>query len=60
MAADTTLPFDAALESVLSNLERKFTLKKEQRLALKDLIAKKDVFALLSTGFGKSLIYQLW
>lgn len=59
MAADTALPFDAALENVLSNLERKFILKEEQRLALKDFIAKKDVFALLPTGFGKSLIYQL-
>ena len=49
-AADA-LPFDAALDSDLSSLERKFILKKEQLLALNSFITKKDVFALLPTGF---------
>ena len=59
MAAEAKVPFDAALDSVLSSLERKFTLKEEQLLALKHFVTKKGVFALLPTGFGKSLIYQL-
>ena len=33
-------------------------LKKEQEQAVLTLIEKKDVFAILPTGFGKSLIYQ--
>ncbi len=35
------------------------SLKEEQRTALKAFLDRKDVFALLPTGFGKSLIYQL-
>ena len=33
-------------------------LKPEQREAIDSLLNGKDVFAVLSTGFGKSLIYQ--
>lgn len=33
-------------------------LKKEQEQAVIALLEKKDVFAVLPTGFGKSLIYQ--
>ena len=33
-------------------------LKKEQEQAVIALFEKKDVFAVLPTGFGKSLIYQ--
>ena len=33
-------------------------LKKEQEQAVVALLEKKDVFAVLPTGFGKSLIYQ--
>ena len=50
MAADA-LPYDAALDSVLSSLERKFILKKEKLSALNSFITKEDVFALLPTGF---------
>ena len=53
MAADAKLPFDAALDRVLSSLERKFILKKEQLLVLNYFVTKNDVFALLPTGFGK-------
>ncbi|XP_048007996.1 ATP-dependent DNA helicase Q1-like [Megalobrama amblycephala] len=35
------------------------SLKPQQLTALKAFILKEDVFALLPTGFGKSLIYQL-
>ena len=36
-----------------------FILKEEQRNAIKAFVDRKDVFAILPTGFGKSLIYQL-
>ena len=32
----------------------------EQEVAVRDLVAGKDVLAVLPTGFGKSLIYQLF
>ena len=35
-------------------------LKQEQRLALKSLLLGKDVLAILTTGFGKSRIYQTY
>ena len=54
MAADAKLPFYAALNSVLRSIERKFIKKKKLLLALNYFITKKDVFALLPTGFGKS------
>ena len=40
-------------------LENIDVLKDEQMIALKAFIEKQDVFAILSTGYGKSLIYQL-
>ncbi len=33
-------------------------LKEEQNQAVRDLLERKDVFAILPTGYGKSLIYQ--
>ena len=33
-------------------------LKQEQDKAVRDLLKGKDVFAVLPTGYGKSLIYQ--
>ena len=33
-------------------------LKEEQKLAVEALLSRKDVMALLPTGFGKSIIYQ--
>ena len=42
----------------LSKLEdkgRKITLKDEQKKAVKQLYGKKDLVAVLPTGFGKSL-----
>lgn len=59
-AAEAKQSFGEALDSVLNSLERNFALKNEQRLALESFVSgKEDVLALLPTGFGKSLIYQL-
>ena len=35
----------------------KFVLKKEQEVAVKELLKGNDVLAILPTGFGKTLIY---
>src|SRR4029434_1352280 len=40
-------------------IDSAFILKEEQRNAIKAFVDQKDVFAVLPTGFGKSLIYQL-
>lgn len=57
--ATATEHVDAAIDAVLQNLKVNITLKLEQRLALKAFIKRGDVFCVLPTGFGKSLIYQL-
>ena len=46
------------LQRVCTENLRGVKLKKEQEQAVLTLIEKKDVFAILPTGFGKSLIYQ--
>ena len=46
----------ANLEEAISTA---LTLKKEQLLVISKLVEKRDVFAELPTGFGKSLIYQV-
>ncbi|XP_076146136.1 putative ATP-dependent DNA helicase Q1 [Alosa pseudoharengus] len=50
---------DSAIRSVLEDIDSKLILKEEQRNAIKAFVEKKDVFGVLPTGFGKSLIYQL-
>ncbi len=50
---------DAALAQVLSKLERISSLKEEQRTTLKAFLDGNNVFALLPTDLGKSLIYQV-
>ena len=50
---------DSAIKSVLEDIDSAFILKEEQRNAIKAFVDRKDVFAVLPTGFGKSLIYQL-
>ena len=50
---------DAAIESVLGDIDSALILKEEQRNAIKAFVDRKYVFAILPTGFGKSLIYQL-
>src|SRR4029434_2053733 len=44
---------------VLEDIDSAFILKEEQRNAIKAFVDRKDVFAVLPTGSGKSLIYQL-
>src|SRR4029434_475632 len=46
-------------KSVLEDIDSTFILKEEQRNANKAFVDRKDVFAVLPKGFGKSLIYQL-
>ena len=53
------LSVDTAITKVISRLENISSLKGEQRTALEAFLSGKDVFAILPTGFGKSLIYQL-
>lgn len=48
------ISFDAAVTAVLCYYGN-FTLKEEQRAALKSFPGGKDVYVLPSTGFGKSL-----
>ncbi len=48
-----------AIAAVLSELDIISSLKEAQRAALELFLGGKDVSALLPTGFGKSLIYQL-
>src|SRR4029434_10387851 len=41
------------------HIDSAFILKEEQRNAIKAFVDRKDVFSVLPTGSGKSLIYQL-
>ena len=52
---EQTQDFNAAVAAVLDEFKGKFSLKIQQRVALKAFVAEKDVFAMLPTGFGKSL-----
>ena len=59
MAVEELRCVDSAIASVIEDIDRALILKKEQRTAIKAFVDGKDVFAVLPTGFGKSLIYQL-
>ena len=48
-----------AIRSVLQTIQDIKDLKPEQEACLTNFLEGKDVFGLLPTGFGKSLIYQL-
>ena len=54
-----TMAFDAALYALSSLKQGDIVLKKEQREAIKLLYQCKDVFLWLSTGFGKSICFQV-
>ena len=51
---------EEALQECLSHFPKTDTLKVEQSEALEALISSRDVIAILLTGFGKSLIFQLF
>ena len=48
------------LDDCLQELPNIQALSKEQQLCLVNLTRGKDIFAFLQTGFGKSLIFQLF
>ena len=62
MAIEAGRDFEFVLRELLCELEKKglnFSLKEEQKTAVKELFEGRDVVAVLPTGFGKSLIFQL-
>ncbi|ROL28095.1 ATP-dependent DNA helicase Q-like 3 [Anabarilius grahami] len=59
MAVEELRCVDSAIASVIEDIDSALILKEEQRTAIKAFVDGKDVFAVLPTGFGKSLIYQL-
>ena len=55
-----TLSLEEAIESALESFPNIDCLKDEQKKCIAVLPQKKEVLGLLPTGFGKSLIYQLY
>ncbi|XP_068692684.1 putative ATP-dependent DNA helicase Q1 [Montipora foliosa] len=49
-----------AISFLSSKSSREIHLKEEQDIAIKSLLKEKDVFAMLPTGFGKSLVFQVF
>ena len=49
-----------ACDHLANNLKFRLQLKPEQRNAVDCLLKKDDVLAVLPTGYGKSLIFQLF
>lgn len=61
--AECVVDFESCLSEVLTKLDETgmdFSLKKEQESAMRHMFNGKDVMAILPTGFGKSLIFQLF
>ena len=48
-----------SFDSVLEDIDSTLILKEEQRNAIKAFVDRKDVFAVLPTGSGKSLMYHM-
>ena len=55
MAVDVKM----ALAATIKELELSFPLKEEQKTALKAFLCKTNIFAVLPTEYGNSLIYRL-
>ena len=51
--------FEQAIQASLRECLHIPRLKEEQKLCLQSMAKKRDVFGILPTGFGKSLIFQL-
>ena len=65
MAESAELTMDKALEKAperlnVSREKEKIILKREQETAVKELLAGRDVMAILPTGFGKSLTFTVF
>ncbi|CAH3184373.1 unnamed protein product [Porites lobata] len=58
MAAVDVDVVESALRDVSLSSGRETVLKPEQESVVRDLLADRDVLAVLRTGYGKSLIYQ--
>ena len=56
----STVQFQSLINKVIEDFPNVESLRKEQEDCLKNLVRGKDVFAILPTGFGKSLIFQLF
>jgi len=54
----TDVEFEAALSNSLQHFHHISGLKHEQKLCLETAAQKRDVFGILPTGFGKSLIFN--
>ena len=54
------MSLEEAIESALESFPNIDCLKDEQKKCIAALLQKKDVLGLLPTGFGKSLIFQLY
>ena len=51
---------ESVLDDCLAQFSSKCVLKEERRQAVLGLLEQEDVVAVLTTGFGKILIYQLF
>ena len=60
MAAVDVDVVESALRDVNLSSGREIVLKPEQESAVRALLADRDVLAVLPTGYGKSLIYQIF
>ena len=60
MAAVDVDVVESALRDVNLSSGREIVLKPEQESAVRALLADRDVLAVLPTGYGKSLIYQMF
>ena len=58
MAMDEHQLFEMALAATIEEFNLSFPRKEEQKTVLKAFLCK-DVFAVLPTGYGMSLIYRL-
>ena len=60
--ADNLSELDDCISDVLKKFQLvsgfQFKLQQEQVIAVKTLLSNRDVFAVLPTGYGKSLIFQ--
>ena len=52
--------FELETNTALSDFPKVQAKREEQRNCLKHIVGRIDVFAILQTGFGKSLIFQLF